>query len=711
MALRRSSLRVVGLTCVLVLGSLVGTALHAQDRGAPRFGPAASADTVVAEPSDAGRLWSTADPPFDRFEERYEMEADSAWATHLRRGLLRLPGCTAALVSAEGLALTTARCVRQHLEAENDGAALVAEQRADERSVPALHADRLLRTTDVTEAVRAARQDTTRTQAVRSVEQRLQAEAEANRRVEVGSAAGAPYTAYTYRRFEDVRVAFLPEQAVSAFGGLNAAMTYPRQALDAALLRVYTAEGTPLAADHFFEPSTQGARPGDAVFSAGASEQTHRAESAEQLAVRRDLMLPVRRARLETWTRAMRASLDTATASARQHRALHEAERALKQTRARLEALQSEYVQTRLQRRDSLLRRALREDSSLQKRFGGVLDSLAAIQEAKRTLASAYRAFGRFGGESRPPSGSSTYRRILQPRRQEAAAGASGAEETTRGTPSAAVDSGRRLPAPVEIAVLAFRLDTLRSHLYPDTAAVRRLLQGRSPTQLATAIVESSVLAAPVDASAGAATPDVPPNDPAAAVVDVAASRARSFYEEWGRLHRAERQLTRRLARARQAIREVPVLSSGTNALRLTDGRVLGYPYNGTITPPFATFFDLYEQNRAFGKDGAWALPERWRRSASTMDRSTPLTLVASTDGAVSNGGAPLLNKYLELVGVTVGPNIQGAAGTYIFLPERMRTVAVDLRGLRQALTAVYEAEGLVDDLFGGGAETTDTRR
>ena len=436
MALRRSSLRVVGLTCVLVLGSLVGTALYAQDRGAPRFGPAASADTVVAEPSDAGRLWSTADPPFDRFEERYEMEADSAWATHLRRGLLRLPGCTAALVSAEGLALTTARCVRQHLEAENDGAALVAEQRADERSVPALHADRLLRTTDVTEAVRAARQDTTRTQAVRSVEQRLQAEAEANRRVEVGSAAGAPYTAYTYRRFEDVRVAFLPEQAVSAFGGLNAAMTYPRQALDAALLRVYTAEGTPLAADHFFEPSTQGARPGDAVFSAGASEQTHRAESAEQLAVRRDLMLPVRRARLETWTRAMRASLDTATASARQHRALHEAERALKQTRARLEALQSEYVQTRLQRRDSLLRRALREDSSLQKRFGGVLDSLAAIQEAKRTLASAYRAFGRFGGESRPPSGSSTYRRILQPRRQEAAAGASGAEETTRGTPS-----------------------------------------------------------------------------------------------------------------------------------------------------------------------------------------------------------------------------------------------------------------------------------
>jgi hypothetical protein len=136
---------------------------------------------------------------------------------------------------------------------------------------------------------------------------------------------------------------------------------------------------------------------------------------------------------------------------------------------------------------------------------------------------------------------------------------------------------------------------------------------------------------------------------------------------------------------------------------------VLGYPYNGTMAPPFTTFFGLYGQSAAFGGTGAWTLPERWRRAGTTMDRSTPLNLVASTDGAVSNSGAPLLNKYLELVGVSTGTNIQGVAGPYIFLPERMRTVAADIRGLRQALTAVYEAEALVDELFGGG-ETTDNR-
>jgi hypothetical protein len=266
----------------------------------------------------------------------------------------------------------------------------------------------------------------------------------------------------------------------------------------------------------------------------------------------------------------------------------------------------------------------------------------------------------------------------------------------------AAADSAGRHPAPVETALLADRLDALRRHLQPDTAAVRRLLQGQSPVERAAAIVKGSVLAAPSDASSRAAAPVVPADDPAASVVDIAGPRARSFYEEWRPLLRTERRLTRRLARARQAVHSAPVLPGSENAPRLTDGRVLGYPYNGTTAPPFTTFFGLYEQNYSFGGAAPWALPDRWRRASAEMDRSVPLTLAASTDGAAGTQGAPLLNQYLEIVGVTTGTNIQGTAGTYIFLPERMRTVAVDVRGLREALTSVYGAEALADEVFGG---------
>ena len=688
MTLRGSAL-IIGVASLLWGGLGMGPEAQAQDRGAPRFGPAAPGDTVVAEASDAGRIWSLVAPPVDRLARRYGMEGDSAWSAHLRRSVLRLPGCTGALVSADGLALTTARCVRRHLDSQGD-TAIVAERPADERAVPALHADRLVQTNDVTTAVRTARQDTAEAAAVSAVQGRLQEEAETGRHVEVSADGEGAYTAYTYRRYQDVRVALLPDRRISAFGGPDAALTYPRPAFDVALLRIYTPEGRPLAPDRFFEPSTQGARPGDAVFSAGPPAATRRAESAAQLTVRQDLVLPARRDRLETRAQALRARLDTAGAMPSLRPALRDAERALKQTRARLEALRNEYVRARLEQRDERLRRALRRAPALQRRFGGLLDSLDAIQNTKRTLGAAYRAFGAAEGG---PHASSTYRRLLREEGQEAPART--ASSHASGAPGGAADSLQSSSGPVEIALLAARLEALQRHLRPDSAAVDRLLGGQSPAERAASVVDQ------LASASGDGTHAFPTAGPVADVAAVVGTRARSFHEQWRGLTRAERRLTRRLADARQAVRSVPVLASGT-APRLTDGRVRGYPYNGTTAPPFTTVFGLYERNRAFGGETSWGLPERWQKEGGRMDRSTPLTLVASVDGAVSNNGAPLLNQSLELVGVAAGPNIQGVAGTYLFLPERMRTVGTDVRGLREALTAVYGADALVDELFGG---------
>jgi len=633
---------------------------------------------VEAEASDAGRLWGVTTPPFERFETRYGVTADSAWATHLRRGLLRLPECTAALISGQGLALTSAECVRQMLEG-GDGAPVVAQSRGEERALE-VHADRLVDATEVTGEVQAAQRDTAVRRAVTTVQQRLQDEVGPDRRVEVrATKGGPPYTAYTYRRYDDVRLAFLPEPALSDFGGLEAAMTYPRQTLDAALIRVYTAQNAPLTSRHHFDATTQGIRPGDAVFSVGHPRGTRRAESADQLSVHRNLVLPNRVSRLETWIQAVRTGGDTTAAEARA--SLDETERTLKRSRARLDALESEYLMTRLQQRDTHFRKALQDDAALQGRFGGVLDSLESLQAAKRNLASEYRAFGMFEAA---PYTSSTFRHLLRAVRPEGAVGES--------------LSGPRWSNPVETALLADRLRRMETFLRPDTAAVRRLLNDRTPAERAATIVEESVLSSDGEIRTVSA---VPSDDPATTLLDLVGAQVRSFYEEWTRLSRMERRLTRRLARARRAVRSAPVHEAAQRAPRLTDGRVLGYPYNGTTAPPLTTFYGLYSQRHAFERDEAWALPGRWEQAASELNRSTPLTLAVSTDPAAGGRGAPLLNKYLEVVGVTVGTNIQAAAGEYIFLPERMRTVAVDLRGLQESLRAVYGADRLVEALAG----------
>lgn len=703
MALRRLFLLIPGL--VVVLGSLGGTPLQAQDRGAPRFGSVSADDTVEAEASDSGRLWSLTALPFDRFDRRYGVQADSAWATHLRRGLLQLGPCTAAFVSADGLALTSAECLRMHRRGTSDSEAIVVERPADEPRLSGIHADRFVSATDVTAQVEAAQHDAAVQEAVASVQRQLQAKAEQNRRVEVIADAGDDsYMAYTYRRFEEVRGAFLPSRTVSDFGGIDAAMTYPRQVLDAALVRVYTPDGSPLSVNHFFEVPTQEVRPGEAVFAVGHSRTPQRAETAKQLAARRDFVLPNQRDLLRTWTRTTRAYLDTAEGTNPQWSTVIRAgERAQKRIQARLDALQDEYFWARLQRRDAQLREALHRDSLLKRQFGGLLDSLAGIQEAKRSLASAHRAFGTFGAAA---YGSSTFQRLLKAVRGDTTR--EGTFDTEFRLAAQTVKTPPR-PASVETALLADRLRRVQEHLRPDSAAVRRLLQGQTPDERAASFVETSMLASrDYEPKEGQI---VPPDDPMAAVVEGVAPRARSFYEEWTRLARAERLLTRRLARVRQAVHPMPIQLSGLGAPRLTDGRVLGYPYNGTTAPPFTTFYGLYARSHAFAESGPWALPDRWRRPGAEMDRSVPINLAASTDPAAGTEGAPLLNKYLEIVGVTVDTNIQGSAGAYLFLPERMRTVAVDVRGLRQSLRVIYEAEELVDELVGGSSNLLDQSR
>jgi hypothetical protein len=57
------------------------------------------------------------------------------------------------------------------------------------------------------------------------------------------------------------------------------------------------------------------------------------------------------------------------------------------------------------------------------------------------------------------------------------------------------------------------------------------------------------------------------------------------------------------------------------------------------------------------------------------------------------------VNTSLELVGVVVDGNVQSAAGEYLFLPERMRTVAVDVRGAIEGLSSIYGAERLVQEM------------
>ena len=61
---------------------------------------------------------------------------------------------------------------------------------------------------------------------------------------------GGVYDLYKYKRYQDLRVVFVPEESVAAFGGDPDNFTFPRYDLDMAFVRIYD-KGKPLHTDTF----------------------------------------------------------------------------------------------------------------------------------------------------------------------------------------------------------------------------------------------------------------------------------------------------------------------------------------------------------------------------------------------------------------------------------------------------------------------------
>ncbi len=69
-------------------------------------------DTVQAGAFDQGKMWTFEFPPTDYIERTHGFRPDEAWFERARLGALRIPSCSAAFVSPNGLVLTNHHCAR-----------------------------------------------------------------------------------------------------------------------------------------------------------------------------------------------------------------------------------------------------------------------------------------------------------------------------------------------------------------------------------------------------------------------------------------------------------------------------------------------------------------------------------------------------------------------------------------------------------------------
>ena len=181
--------------------------------------------------------------------------------------------------------------------------------------------------------------------------------------------------------------------------------------------------------------------------------------------------------------------------------------------------------------------------------------------------------------------------------------------------------------------------------------------------------------------------------------IDPIARELRRFFED-----EVEAKVTRageKVAQARFKAYGHTMSPDATFTLRLSYGTVAGYPAEGTSVAPFTTFYGMLDRSIAHGGQAPWALPPRWQERKAALKLETPLDFASTNDIIGGNSGSPVVDRQGDFVGIVFDGNIQSLAWDYFFTEEQGRTVAVDARGIAEALRSVYGADALLHELTG----------
>jgi hypothetical protein len=661
-----------------------------------------------------GTMWTFDAPPLAYWKAQYGFEADPAWLEHVRLSAVRIPGCSASIVSDRGLVMTNHHCARSCITAVStpdsnyQALGFVAQSERDERKCPGMTADQLQSIEDVTAKLRGAVSGTT---SARRVAQRDSAigriEAECSQSSGllcqvVTFYQGGRYSLYRYRRYNDLRLVLAPEESASFFGGDPDNFTFPRFDLDLSLVRIYENDA-PLKPAHFLKWSEAGAGEGEPVFVVGNPGSTGRLLTLAQMAYLRDVTYPVA---LENYAIQLDAykELSKASEAARRRFAdqIFSLENSQKAVRGYRSGLLDSTIMGRKRAFERDFRARIAAKPALNAKYGRAWTSIEVAQRELTAFAKQARFQG-FGGSALLGMAGNLVRlpeqsKLVGEARLPAFQG-EGLERIR-----AALLRNQPMNLEAEKLLLAAQLRLAQKALPPTDPFLQAALGGRSPEVAAEALVSGSKLGslearkALLEGGAAAIAASTDPMIVLARTINPVATRHALRAAQLNATISANAELIG------QAIFDAYGTSlppDATFTLRISDGVVKGYPMNGTIAPYKTSLFGLYARSAEFDDQPPFQLAPRWKAARDKLDLATPLNFVSTNDIIGGNSGSPVVNRKGEVVGLIFDGNIESLPNRFIFTDEVARSVSVHSRGLTETLRKVFGADRIADELVG----------
>lgn len=672
-------------------------------------------DTVKSSLIDFGKMWTFDYPPVEYWKNIYGFTATQEWLYKARLSALKFATwCSASFVSPDGLIMTNHHCARevalkvqkQGEDFQNNG--FYAKTLKDERKVPDLFVEQLIFMEDVTQQVVDAIEKATnakdKAKAKREIIEKLEKEYKEKHNFDRAQVVqffnGGKFSLYGYKKYTDIRLVFVPEVQLGFYGGDYDNFTYPRYDGDFAFFRAYEND-KPAKITNYFKWSPKGAAENELVFTVGNPGRTNRLKTVEQLEYFRDYSYPATLNYLNTMIKAYNRYINLTGSSAGEIKEeLFGLSNSQKVYDNSIKYLHNPVIMARKKDFQKNFQKKFFE-LGLDKQYGNLWDSIKIVNNEKISIYNQYYPLSLVCDARRAASDYFRIASTLYNKTNKISDDS--IKQIIDKIVSDIFNENRKKEyySKIQEFLLEDAINIL-SEYFANDPDFKKFTNGLKGKEAVNYILSNSQITNPnklkllLESGKNSFT-----NDPFYQLFVAYNAKFQKINQIMMDATRKEDVYLNQLGIALFKVYGTEISPDATFTLRISDGVIKGYEYNGTLAPPKTTFYGLYDRYYSHGGKADWDLPQSWKKAEKTVKLSVPFNFASTNDIIGGNSGSPIINKNLEIIGIAFDGNIESNAGDFIYEPSANRCIGVDSEGIIEALSTVYKADRLVKELRG----------
>jgi len=677
-------------------------------------------DTVKAKKFDTGKMWTFENAPLDYFEDKYSFRPSQEWLDDVRLSALKFANwCSASFVSEDGLIMTNHHCVdfvteRFQNEGENiKNNGFYAQSLVEERKVPDLFVDQLALIVDVSDEVLKAYNQGKDPKESTELKKKKIKELEENYTKETGLIckitslySGGKFSLYGYKRYNDIRAVYVNESDMGLWGGDPDNFTYPRYGADFAFMRAYDENGEPLKVDHYFKFSEYGAQPSEPLFVVGNPGNTQRLKTVAQLEFYRDFTFRNSAFRLKGMVDNMYELMQEYPDKAEEIKnVLFMITNSEKVNIGMYKTLIDPIFMARKKAFEKDFRSKVMANQKLAEKYGHVWQGFERTRAELRMTAPERSAY-KFNPMSAPVYFKIANNLIEYAEQMKLSEESRSSKYQKKNLDSTIVSIfPEKIDVPAEMKKIRLQADIITLNMGLEDLTAKKFTGGKRGNAAVDFVKsKSSIMSEEGVLSLIRKGPDaiLSSDDPFISIILSTRDRVKELDAKVNEIQATESALEDQLGQALYEVYGVSIPPDATFTLRISDGMMKSYEYNGTVAPLFSTFYGMLDRYYSNNGEYPWNLPERWSNPSEDFDPSTPLNFISTNDIVGGNSGSAVINKNAEIVGAAFDGNMESLEGSFLFDQTSNRTVSVASQGILEILQNVTNAGRIAAELKNG---------